>query len=87
MPELRQRFCRVNNITSDNVVVHIESEEERLNTNAETYIKLGDTLKAHLDKPMVEQGFIEGKEYANLQMTIAFHKAGVKNPRFQPAII
>lgn len=36
----------VNNITSDNVVVHIESEKERLNTNAETYIKLGDTLKA-----------------------------------------
>lgn len=36
----------VNNITSDNVVVHIESEKERLNTNAETYIRLGDTLKA-----------------------------------------
>lgn len=36
----------VNNITSDNVVVHIESEKERLNTSAETYIKLGDTLKA-----------------------------------------
>lgn len=36
----------VNNITSDNVIVHIESEKERLNTSAETYIKLGDTLKA-----------------------------------------
>ena len=36
----------VNNITSDNVIVHIESEKERLNTSAETYIKLGDMLKA-----------------------------------------
>lgn len=36
----------VNNITSDNLIVHIESEKERLNTGAETYITLGDTLKA-----------------------------------------
>lgn len=36
----------VNNIKSDNVIVHIESEKERLNTSAETYIKLGNTLKA-----------------------------------------
>lgn len=36
----------VNNITSDNVIVHIESEKERLNTAAETYIKLGNMSKA-----------------------------------------
>lgn len=36
----------VNNITSDSVVVQMESEKERLNTNAETYIKLGKIQKA-----------------------------------------